>query len=137
MIKYEVEISKEEAEGADTLRYFFNKMQVKAVSIMFLLCNDKSERIKQNFGTIAKGKLNDNIGGLSSGPLSTVYLFFGNPLMIISSSVGSQMNDEANRKHQTIPYVGNVLISVSSTSLFISINEKLLPLWFLIGWAKR
>ncbi|XP_072911453.1 dynein axonemal heavy chain 8-like [Hemitrygon akajei] len=31
--KYEVEISKEEAEGADTLRYFFNKLQVKARNI--------------------------------------------------------------------------------------------------------
>ncbi|XP_055492119.1 LOW QUALITY PROTEIN: dynein axonemal heavy chain 8-like [Leucoraja erinacea] len=33
LIKYEVEISKEEAEGADTLRYFFNKMQVKARNV--------------------------------------------------------------------------------------------------------
>ncbi|XP_069744234.1 dynein axonemal heavy chain 8-like [Narcine bancroftii] len=31
--KYEVEISKEEAEGADTLRYFFNKMQVRAKNV--------------------------------------------------------------------------------------------------------
>uniref|UniRef100_A0A4W3JTT1 Dynein axonemal heavy chain 8 n=1 Tax=Callorhinchus milii TaxID=7868 RepID=A0A4W3JTT1_CALMI len=28
--KYDVEVEKEEAEGVDTLRYFFNKMQVKA-----------------------------------------------------------------------------------------------------------
>ncbi|XP_055492373.1 dynein axonemal heavy chain 8-like [Leucoraja erinacea] len=31
--KYEVGISKEEAEGADTLRYFFNKLQVKARNV--------------------------------------------------------------------------------------------------------
>ncbi|XP_072136268.1 dynein axonemal heavy chain 8-like [Mobula birostris] len=31
--KFDVEISKEEAEGADTLRYFFNKMQVKARNV--------------------------------------------------------------------------------------------------------
>ncbi|XP_060709267.1 dynein axonemal heavy chain 8-like [Hemiscyllium ocellatum] len=31
--KYQVEISKEEAEGSDTLRYSFNKMQVKARNV--------------------------------------------------------------------------------------------------------
>jgi hypothetical protein len=46
--RFEVKVTKEESEGVDTLRYSFNKLQSKAVSMLpnpiFLLSHGLSEK---------------------------------------------------------------------------------------------